>query len=1006
MNNFGNKAKAANAKLDAPAPYHARPDERGAALAMALIILALLAVIAMSVLAVASSEIRIAGSDLQRTQTFYASAAAMEKMTSDLSDLFSRTSHPTAAQLARIQNSPPPELVAMGFNFDQQLSLDDTALAAMRRSQGITNGSFPFVNIRNGPYAGLSATISPYLMTSTGTQTATNAQVTLQRQVNSYLIPLFQFGMFSDEDIELHPGPAFTFNGRVHANGNIYVNGNVTFLSKVTTANEFVTDVFRNGSPKTPSTISMQVGSVNSPITMGSVVDGPNFNGSTSGQRGFFPDSPLGFANTNWAGISVAAAQAGFANQFGGQLLTRTTGAVPLLLPMQLGGSPTREIIKRSMPNDRQIVSQSRYHNKAQIRILLDDESTPVADASGIPAGQGVWLSNFVPASLPEGVAPNDGGGRALWRINNNGTYLDTNATAIKQGDAAGARADTVRGIKAMPAPPPAPSPTPEPDKSASGVSIPWGAGIQGRILIQIVDADGNFYDVTRQVLSLGMTEGEPNGIVYLQRPLWAAFTHGSRDAGGGNNSLTFFTGGNGAAPNINGTNVGISGSINTASVVQNGSYGYLTNLSENTAQGAGVRADNPGAAGDWNSIVPINVYNVREGRINTNPLTGNLIYERGMTSVVEINMRNLTRWVDGVFDTNLLLGTNAVSTNIDGSSGYIVYVSDRRGDNVRPEIDAAGSLLTTTNGLADNEDIYGPNNTLDPGEDVIDDGLDTSVNLSKNGSMQKDTSEVPDPDQGSAGFPLAVSSTREARARAVAAWSNPNNYFRRAVRLFNAEDLQTTGALPKLSLTKGITVATENLVYTWGNFNTTGINGQPPGASTLNDPAQAFFYLGNQVPASIVADAFFPLSKTWFDGLSAMYPDDLGKRVADANLPSVGAETSVRAGIIAGNNLSALGGNPDAGNSSVGESRLNGGMHNFPRFLEHWNNGRWNFVGALIPLYHSTQALGPYNSNSTIYSPPTRNWAFDVSFTDPRRLPPGTPSFEYIMPTGFRQIF
>lgn len=994
MNNVGHKFKIARAST----PYQTRPGERGAALPMALIILVLLAVIAMSVLAVASSEIRIAGSDLQRTQTFYASAAAMEKMTSDLSDLFSRTSHPTAAQLYRIQNSPPPELVRMGFIFDQQLLLDNVALAAMRRSQGISDDSFPYVNIPGGPYAGLSATVSPYLMTSTGTHTGTDAQVTLQRQVNSYLIPLFQFGMFSDKDIELHPGPAFTFNGRVHANGNIYVNGNVTFLSKVTTANEFVTDVFRNGSPKTPSTLSMQVGSINSPITMGSVWGGPLFPGATSGQRGFSPNAPAGIANANWESVSVAAAQTGFPNQFGGQLLTGTTGAEPLLLPLQLGNNPTREIIKRSRPDDTEILGQSRYHNKAQIRILLDDESKPLADASGIPAGQGVSLSSFIPASLPEGVAVNNGGGRALWRIKDDGAYLDTAATAVKQGDSAGGLADTVRGIKAMPAPPPAPSPTPEPDRSISGVAIPWGAGISGRILIQVVDADGNFRDVTRQILSLGMTEGEPNGIVYLQRPLWAAFTQGARGVNGANNTLTSFAVGN--------TNLGISGGINTASVTQDGTYGYLSNLLEDTSNGAGVRKDQPGVAGDWNSIVPINVYNVREGRINTSPLTGNLIYERGMTSVVEINMRNLARWVDGVFDNNLLAGSNAASANIDGSNGYIVYLSDRRGDKVKPEFDPRGNVLTMTNGLVDNEDIYGPNGSLDPGEDVIDAGTDASLNLSKGGSLQKDTSELPDPAQGSAGFPLAVSSTRQERARVVAAWRNPNNYFRRAVRLFNAENLQTTGMGDRLSTTKGLTIATENMVYTWGNYNTTGINGQPPGASTLNDPAQAFFYLGNQIPASIVADALFPLSKTWFDGLSAMYPDNLNRRVADANLPSVGDETAVRAGIIAGNNQSALSGSPDAGNSSAGESRLNGGMHNFPRFLEDWNNQRWNFVGSLIPLYYSTQAVGPYNANSTIYSPPTRNWAFDISFTDPSRLPPGTPSFEYIMPTGFRQIF
>jgi hypothetical protein len=982
----------------AASPPGPRAQERGAALITAILILALLGVITMSVMTVVTPEIRIAGSDLQRTQTFYASAASIEKMTSDLSDLFSRTTNPSPSQLFKIQNSPPPELVSSGFNFNQTLSLDTNALAALRRRQGITNGSFPTVNIPSGPYAGLSATISPYKLNSTATQAATKAQVTLEREINSYLIPLFQFGMFSDEDIELHPGPAFTFNGRVHANGNIYANGNVTFLSKVTAANEFVTDVLRNGSARTGN-VSMQVGTFRVPITMGSVSGGPNFPTALDGERGFFPGSPDGNPSSSWDSLSVGAAQSGVPNQFGGQLLTRTTGAVPLLLPMQLGGSPTREIVKRSMPNDTQILAQSRYYNKAQIRILLDDEGTSMADASGIPFGQGLPLSSFIPEPLPEGIALNAGGGRALWRVKDDGTYLDTPATAMLEESTSGSQADTVRGVKPMPVPSPSPAPTPAPDYSSNGVAIPWGAGLSGRIMIQVVDTNGVTRDVTKQILSMGITEGEPNGIVYLQRPLWAAFTQGSRDASGGVNSLTYFAGG---------TNVGISGRINTASAVQDGTYGYLMNLTEDTSQGTGVRKDNPGPPNDWNSIVPINLYNVREGRIS-NTLAGNLLYERGMTNIIEINMRNLSRWVDGVFDANLLAGTNAVSANIDGSNGYVVYISDRRGDKLKQEKDPLDVQLNTTNGMVDNEDIYGPNGTLDPGEDVIDDGLDLSTGFTKKGSLQKDASELPDPNQVSVGFPLATGGAVSAAtgpAKSAAAWANPNNYFRRAVRLFNGENLQTSGAAGKLSTTKGLTIATENMVYIWGNYNTTGINGQPAGGSTLNDPDQTFHYFGNQVPASIVADAFFPLSKTWFDSSSAMHPDSLGLRPADLNLPAVGNETSVRAGIIAGNNLSALSGSPDAGNSGSGESRLNGGMHNFPRFLENWGNRRWNFVGAIIPLYHSTQALGPYNADGTIYSPPTRNWAFDISFTDPSRLPPGTPSFEYIMPTGFRQVF
>jgi hypothetical protein len=148
---------------------------------------------------------------------------------------------------------------------------------------------------------------------------------------------------------------------------------------------------------------------------------------------------------------------------------------------------------------------------------------------------------------------------------------------------------------------------------------------------------------------------------------------------------------------------------------------------------------------------------------------------------------------------------------------------------------------------MADNEDVYGPNGVLDPGEDVQQTGV-----------LVKDTSELPDP----AALSGSYGTDRIKRAVAVAAWTNPNNYFRRSVRLFNGENLQVTGAAGKLSPTLGITVSTENPIYIWGNYNTTGINAAPPsGAAALNDSSAAYHYNGNQVPTSIVADAFFAMS-------------------------------------------------------------------------------------------------------------------------------------------------
>jgi hypothetical protein len=478
----------------------------------------------------------------------------------------------------------------------------------------------------------------------------------------------------------------------------------------------------------------------------------------------------------------------------------------------------------------------------------------------------------------------------------------------------------------------------------------------------------------------------------------------------------------------MNKTRKGADGEIKVGGgyPAQDGTYGFLTNLVDDTPSGLQpIRSDMPGGIPDdgvcaastnpvqcqllsdwgtsdwdknknWNAIVPINVYNIREGRINTS-LTGDAVYERGITNVIELNMRNLARWVDGVFNNNLLLGTAAVSTNIASPDGYTVYISDRRGDDVK-SMTVNSMTFNATNGMVDNEDIYGPNGTLDSGEDVQQTGV-----------LVKDTNELPDPAVLTAVSP-GYGTDRIKRAITVNDWINlaSNNIdhkmFRSSVRLFNGENLQISGATGKLSQTKGITVSTENMVYIWGNYNTTGIDVAPPdGVSCLNDTSGVCRYLGNQVPTSIVSDAFFALSKTFFDSETAMYPDDFSKRRADSS-PTVAQETTVRTAIIAGNNLSALTGAPDAGNSSAGESRLNGGMHNFPRFLEDWNM-RWNFVGSLIPLYRSTQAVGQFNASSSIYQPPIRNWAFDITFTTPTRLPPSTPLFQHIEPTGFKQI-
>jgi hypothetical protein len=1029
-------------------------SESGAALAIAIIIMALMMAVSVGVIAIANSDAGSTGSDLRRNQTFYVSAAGMEKMTNTFRNLLQRRLRPTTEELDEIEANKPTAFEAQGYIINQEIREDPILRAQMCAKKPLEcTGGYPIVTIPPGnnsqagaQYAGLYGILTPFVMESTAIHKPTGTKVVLQRNFNSYSVPLFQFGIFGDNDIEFHPGPQFNFNGRVHSNRNLYLGGNLLLEDKVTVGEELVYSVDRNGRFGRSRNVQVRVSGNNRALNIGSVNDGPFFS-STANTRGHFPDSPPGTVNTSWDTTSVS--NCGSANCFNRQVLTRSTGAQKLRLPLQLDGASPREIIRRPEDDDTDNVREAKYANKASIRIYLDDNASWASNQTG-----GVVLENFDPIPLPEGGAAT-GTQNALIPIV--GGNYQTAAAMTQRGTGQPAR--VVRGVRSD-------------VRDVGGNRIPAGAGLRGRIRIEVIDSEGVARDVTREILSMGVTVGEPNAIVHLQRPIWAAFLPGNRSMPGAVTGTNKLPGNLSALLESNRWAI-IDGEIRNYrpahydTNTNNG--GYLADAMDDDMllpvsfdPGPRFREDSQqnhfqlippsphpatehpqntfdGTLLNYNRIVPINVYNVREGWSHGWPNGADnpeRVTQRGMTSVVELNMKNLARWVAGYYDNNLLANSaNAKSANIDSREGYVVYVSDRRGD---------GADSQNPDGIVNNENIYSENflagQTLDLGEDVINPGASLLPD--------NDETELPNPVGPDNLIYTQSGNTLERRNRAICAnydlapvatnrpkcgnqtdfekvtaagWMNNNRttgalsrrewgYFRRAVRVFDGEDLNPNTNPDRLSETKGITIASENMVYIWGNYNTTGIRtetGNPGGIAHINPGG----YSGDQVPASFACDAFFPLSKTWFDGLSYMFPSGGNRRIADVGIGNDTQRTAVRAGIIAGMNISALSGNPDAhgptapsGNER--ESRLAGGIHNFPRFLENWDSKKWSYAGSLIVLYYSNQAMGQWNDiGGTIYSPPERNWSFDLTYRDPRRLPPGTPFFQYVEPTNFRQL-
>lgn len=75
-------------------------------------------------------------------------------------------------------------------------------------------------------------------------------------------------------------------------------------------------------------------------------------------------------------------------------------------------------------------------------------------------------------------------------------------------------------------------------------------------------------------------------------------------------------------------------------------------------------------------------------------------------------------------------------------------------------------------------------------------------------------------------------------------------------------------------------------------------------------------------------------------------------------------------------------------GNTATTSGSYNGGLENFPRFLENWSGQNVNISGGFIQLFRSLYATGKWGGS--YYSAPNRNWQEESYFSDLRDLPPG----------------
>jgi hypothetical protein len=409
-------------------PIANRPDivkERGIALIAALMIMLLMSALMIGFTSIVMSDQRYRGIDKDRARAYYGAQSGLEKLSTDLGLLFLDNVAPTAAQVADLANHPPtiPNVTFVApagvVAYGVTPALIDCPPAGLVAT---CSGA-----VATGPYQGLIALKKKYDLDAVA-RTTSGGEAHLKRSVESVAIPVFQFGTFSDVDLSLFAGGAFSFGGRIHTNANLFLTaqdgGTTTITDKVTAVGDVIRARMQNGLTLATAGFSGILKMATAPNTFrnllaaeGSLVDG-------------IGSAPNTVAPNNWQTISIGTYNGYIRN--GGcpppggcpvpPAAQRGTGAKRLDLSMVnpvIGGQNT-DMSRR--PPATELASSplfaERMFGQVSVRILLSDTA---ADITGLPT-----VTATAPVHLGDEVA---GGYTNDWATTPPAGYGPVNAT-------------------------------------------------------------------------------------------------------------------------------------------------------------------------------------------------------------------------------------------------------------------------------------------------------------------------------------------------------------------------------------------------------------------------------------------------------------------------------------------------------------------------------------------------------------------------------------------------
>jgi hypothetical protein len=203
------------------------------------------------------------------------------------------------------------------------------------------------------------------------------------------------------------------------------------------------------------------------------------------------------------------------------------------------------------------------------------------------------------------------------------------------------------------------------------------------------------------------------------------------------------------------------------------------------------------------------------------------------------------------------------------------------------------------------------------------------------------------------------------------------------------------------------LSLVTDQAAYVQGDYNDAR-NFLPVTTAIATVPAWTARLQEHKKPAAVMADTITVLSNSCLNSDRNLNCFDLVTSGTSSSLPVVqtGQASSINAAFLSRTMQSAASG----ANS--------GGLNNYFRMLEDWNNKVFSYSGSMISLGTPQEFSGPYRAgggstitNTTssgyyVYTIPTRNFSYDTSFNSIAGLPPMTPRAVYLKQKVFKRSY